>query len=143
MTCKGTLSKLTKKQHHGSFIRGQYHPRLQYQAESWVARVKLLQEKHQGKAQVATVLPKKNAYELHTKLGHPSEEITHATVKSIGILVTCTFKQCEDCTLRKVRIGRVSKMAVICSKIFGESLFFDVNLPSTPIFGGKALITGH
>ena len=47
------------------------------------------------------------------------------------------FKLCEDCALGKAKQHAVSKMAVLCSQILGERLFFDISSQSTLTFGGK------
>ena len=95
----------------------------------------LYQKKCQERAQFVTALLKRNTNNLHVKLGHASEVITHAMAKSMGTHLTSTFKQCEDCTLEKDKKGGVCKMAVSWSKILGESLLFDISSPSTPTFG--------
>ena len=60
----------------------------------------------------ANALHKKNINDLHIKLDHPFDSITHATAKAMGIQVTSTFKPCVDCTLGKVKQCGVSKKAV-------------------------------
>ena len=80
--------------------------------DGWVAVVEFLWESSQERAQSATALDKKNINDLHLKISHPSESITHATAKAMGIQVTGTFKLCEDCTLGKVKKCGVSKKAV-------------------------------
>ena len=60
-----------------------------------------------------------------------------AGVTEMCIQVTSTFKPCEDCTLGKAKKGRVCNKASVCSKFFGEILFFEITSPSTPTFGGK------
>ena len=93
----------------------------------------------QERAHLATALHKKNVNNLHAKLGHPSEVITHATIKLMHMEVTSTFKLCEDCALRKDKKGRVCKKAVAHSKIMGGWLFFNISSPSTPTFEGKRI----
>ena len=80
---------------------------------------------------------KTNIIDLHAELGHSSEVIIHATTKSMDIEVTDSFKQCEDCTLRKVNIGRVCKKAVGHLKISGKRLFFNISSLLNPTFGGN------
>ena len=91
----------------------------------------------EDRTQSATALHKKNINDLHVEVGHPSQSITHATAKVMGIQVTSTFKPCEDFTLGKVNENGVSKKAVACSKFLGKRLFFDINSPSTLTFEGK------
>ena len=62
--------------------------------DGWVARVEFLCETNDEKAHFATSSYTKNINDLHSKLGHPSKSITHATAKAIGIQVTSTFKPC-------------------------------------------------
>ena len=104
--------------------------------DGWVVGVKFLHESSQGRAQSATAMHKKNINDLHVELGHPSEVITHDTMKAMSIQVTSTVKPCEDCILGKVKKSRVSKMAVACSKILMKKFFFNASSPSTPTFGG-------
>ena len=79
---------------------------------------------------------KKNINILHTKLGNPSEVISHATVKAMGIQLLGLFQACKDCTLGKARNGCVSKKAGVCSIVMGERLFYDISSPSFSTFGG-------
>ena len=102
-----------------------------------VAGVNFLHEANDERAVSATALPKKNINILHIELGHPSETITQAITKALGIQVTGTFKPYEDCTLGEVKKHTVSKKAVPHSKILGERLFFNISCSSTPTFGGK------
>ena len=67
--------------------------------DGWVTGVNFLCKANNAKAVSATTLPKKNVNDLHVELGHPSETITQATTKALGIQVTGTFKPYEDCTL--------------------------------------------
>ena len=78
-----------------------------------------------------------NINELHVELSHPSESITHATIKAMNIQVTGTFKPCEVCALGKAKQQWESKNAVVWSTILGWRLFFDISSPSTPTFGHK------
>ena len=55
----------------------------------------------------------KNINDLDIELGHPSESITHATAKAMGIQVTGTFKSCEDCALGNVKQEGLSKKALL------------------------------
>ena len=96
--------------------------------------LEFLQEKCQERVQLATAIPKKNVNNLHAELGHPFEVITHATAKSMDIHVTGTFKPYKGCVLGKVKKGRVSMTAIVCSEILREWLFFDINLPYLPTF---------
>ena len=91
------------------------------------AGVKFLCETSQVMAQSTTAHKQKNINDLHIEFGHPSEVIIHATVKSMGIQVTGTYKQCDDCTLGKAKKGRICKKAVACSKLLGERLFFNIS----------------
>ena len=59
-------------------------------------------------------------------------EVITATTKSMGMFIPC-----KDCTLGKAKKGRVSKVAIACSKNLGERLFFDIGSPSTPSCGGQ------
>ena len=63
--------------------------------------------------------------------------ITYITAQSMGIHITSTFKPGEDCTQGKAKKGGLSKMAVVHSKVLGESLFFDISSPSPSTFEGK------
>ena len=56
-----------------------------------------------GMTQFVKAHKKKNIKDLHIELCHSSEEITHATTKSMGIKATSTFKACEDCALGKAK----------------------------------------
>ena len=103
----------------------------------WVTRVKVLQETNNERSQSGSAPLKKNINDLHIELGHPSDIITHANAKALGIQVTSTFKPCEDCALGKAKQCTVSKKAVPHSKILGERLFFDINSTSVPTYGGK------
>ena len=69
--------------------------------DGWVARVKFLHEIGDMRVQSATAPQTKNINDLHIKLSHPYESITHATTKAMGIKVTGTLKPYEDCTLGK------------------------------------------
>ena len=80
--------------------------------DGWVAGVKFLHEIAEKRAQSATALCKKNINDFHIKLCHPSESITHAIAKAMGMKVTSTFKSCEDCSLGKAKQLGVSKKAV-------------------------------
>ena len=74
---------------------------------------------------------------LHAEIGHPSEVITQSTVWAMGLNLTGILRSFEDCVLGKVRNNRVTKISVKHSKILQESLFFEISLPLTPLFGGK------
>ena len=84
---------------------------------------------------LVTATCKKNINDLHAELYHPSESITHATTKAMGILVTSVFKPCEDCIWGKAKQQGVSKKDITWSKIFEERLFFNISSLSTPTFG--------
>ena len=88
------------------------------------------------KGSICYCLIQENINNLHAELGDPSEVITHATTKEMGIQVTGIFRSCEDCALGKTKKGRVCKKAVVCSKVWGERQFFDISSPITPTFGG-------
>ena len=64
--------------------------------DSCVARVKFLQETSPEMTQLANILNRKNVNDLQVELGHPSNVITQATAKSMGINVT--FKSCKSYT---------------------------------------------
>ena len=66
-----------------------------------VAGVDFLCKANDKKAQLTIVPPKKNIYNLHVELGHPSKIITHAATKALSIQVTGTFNPCEGCALGK------------------------------------------
>ena len=53
--------------------------------DGWVAEVKFLWETGHKRTQLAKTSTRKDITGLHIKLGHPSEVITIATGKSIGI----------------------------------------------------------
>ena len=98
-----------------------------------IAGVKFLQGIGHKRVQLANALTMKNMHDLHVDSSHPSEVITHATTKSLGIKVTGTFNPCEDCTQGKAKKGGVRMFAVVCSKIFGERLFFDISSSQLPL----------
>ena len=104
---------------------------------SWVAGVNFLSQANDERAVLAMALPKKNINDLHIESGHPCEAITHSNAKASSILVTSTFKPCEDGALGKPKQWVISKKAVLCLQILGERLFFDISSPSTFTFGGK------
>ena len=110
---------------------------MSYHQKWWIAGVDFLWEANNKRAVSATALPKGNINDLHVELGHPSETITHATAKALGIQVTSTFKPCEDFALGKAKQQALSKKAVPWLEILGERLFFDINSLSTPTFGEK------
>ena len=103
---------------------------------SWVARARFLHETGEERVQSATALQKKIIND-HNELEHPSNSITHAISKDMGIKVTGTFKAYEDSTLGKAKQQGVSKKTVTQSKPLEERLFFNISLPSTPTLGGK------
>ena len=74
--------------------------------------------------QSATAPFKKKIKDLYVELGHPSETITSAMAKALGIQVTSTFKLYEDCTLGKATKHAISKKAVPCTKFLGKWLIF-------------------
>ena len=104
--------------------------------DDWVAGFNFLPKANKERAVSATTLPKRNINDLHIESGHPSETITQATTKALGIQVTGTFKPCEDCTLGKAKQWAISKKAVPCSKIVGERVFFYISSPSTSTLCG-------
>ena len=57
------------------------------------------------RAQLANALTNKDVKDLHAKVAHPPEVITHATTKAKGIHLTDMFRLCEDCTLDKPKKG--------------------------------------
>ena len=59
--------------------------------DGWVARVKFLHETNNKRVQSAMSTHEKNINNLHIELGHPSETITHASTKALGIKVTGTL----------------------------------------------------
>ena len=61
---------------------------------SWVVGVDFLCQASNKRAVSATALPKQNINDLQIELGHPSETMTQATAKALGIQVTDTFKPC-------------------------------------------------
>ena len=79
----------------------------------------------------------RDATVLHNELGHPLEDIIPTTRKAMGFKVTGTFQVCDACIFRKAKKSGVSKLALVCSKIKSECLFFNISSPSTPCFGGK------
>ena len=103
----------------------------------WVAEVDFLDKANNERAVSATTLPKKNINNIHVDLGYPSENITQATTKALGIQVTGTFKPCEECALGKAKQSAVSKKAVHHSKMLGERLFLYITSPTIPTFGSK------
>ena len=105
--------------------------------DGWVAKVRFLQEKCQERTKLATALPKKSVNDLHAELGDPSKVITHTTGNPMGIQVIDNFIPCKDCALGKAKECRISKTAIVRSKILEERLYFDISLLSTPTFGGK------
>ena len=105
--------------------------------DSWVRGVNFFCKTNTDKAVSAITLTKRNINNLRVELGHPSETITQATAKALGIQVTGTFKPCKNYALCKAEQCTVSKMAVPCSQILGKRLFFDISPPSTPTFGSK------
>ena len=70
--------------------------------DGWVAKVDFHCKTNNERAVSATTLPTRNVNNLHIELGHPSETITQATAKALGIHVTSTFKPCEDCAWVKL-----------------------------------------
>ena len=64
---------------------------------------------------------------LHTKLVHPSEAITCATGRAMGLHLSGMFKPCEDCALGRAKKGCMSKKAVEHSKILLEKQFVEIN----------------
>ena len=75
--------------------------------------------------------------ELYTERGHPSEDITWATGKAMGLQLTGMFKPCKDCALTEAKKNGMSKMALSCSMVKGKRLFIDISSPSTATMGGK------
>ena len=59
--------------------------------DGWINRVDFLCEAIDKRAVPVFALPKKNVDNLHVELGHPSETITQATTKALGIQVTGNF----------------------------------------------------
>ena len=94
-------------------------------------------KKYNKRAKSATAPCRKNINDLHVKLRYPSESITCATAKALGIQVTSMFKLCEDCASGKAKQCDVNESAVPCSKILGERLSFDISSPSIPTFSSK------
>ena len=79
---------------------------------SWVTKVNFLCEANNERAVSATVLYKRNVYNLHIELGHLSETITKDITKALGIQVTGAFKSCKDCSLGKAKQYVISKKDV-------------------------------
>ena len=77
-----------------------------------MAEFDFLQETSDKRMQSATAPHKKQINILHHELSHPSESITYATAKAMGIQVIGTFKLCEDCALGKAKQQAVCKKAV-------------------------------
>ena len=74
---------------------------------------------------------------LHAELDNPSEVITHATGRVMGLHFTGTLNPCEDCALGIAKKKVSAKKTVHCSKILGERLFGDISSPFTTTLGGK------
>ena len=53
--------------------------------DGWVARLEFVWKINDERAQSAMAPHKKNMNNLHVELSHPSESITHATTKALGI----------------------------------------------------------
>ena len=103
---------------------------LDCQIKTWddcIARIEFLQETVEEWAQSGTVSCKKNINDLHIEIGHPSESISHAITKDMGIQVMGTFKLCEDCALGMAKHQGVSKQALAWSKFLKEKLLFNLN----------------
>ena len=132
LTCKLLQENKIKTDHKNSIV-------IQYcqikTHDGWVAGVKFLNQVE--RVQLARSFIKKDINILHAELGHPSEVITCATGKAMGLHLTDMFKSCEDCTLGKEEQGCMSKKAVECSKLLRERLFFNINSPPTPNLEGK------
>ena len=72
-----------------------------------VADIKFFQKKlSEGSNDIVIIsTTNKDNNVLHAELGHPSEVITQATGRDMGLNLTGTFKPCEYCVSGKGKIG--------------------------------------
>ena len=77
---------------------------------------------------------KRDMYILHAELSHCLEVITQATGLAMEFHHTSMLKPCEDYDLGKtIKVGSVNRL-IMCSKILGERLLFEISTSSTPTF---------
>ena len=103
--------------------------------DGWVPGVKFLHERkvtwlicQRGNTQDINALP---------EWGHPSEEITWAIGKEMGLQLIDTVKPCKTCSLGKAKKAGASKTTVSSSIRKAEWLSMDINSSSTTIMDGK------
>ena len=111
----------------------------QIKTHDWcIARVEFLQETLPKRAHLAKLLmQKKDINVLYAELVHPSDIITHATSKTMGLHLTITFNTCEDCALGKAKRAMLVKQLSSTPNFLGERPFFDISSPLTTTLGGK------
>ena len=86
---------------------------------------------------------KMDIMEFHNEIGHPSEEITMATAKSMNVKITGSWRKCLDCEVGKSRVKDITKSRIedgTKSTYAGERLDTDIRSVKTVNLGEKEVL---
>ena len=78
-----------------------------------------------------------HANKLHAKLGHPVEDMMHATDKHLHYIIKGELEVCEDCATAKIKHKLLHKVEEESNLNMGEMIYLDLISQKKPSYGGS------